>query len=119
MTDIGVSTITAGPDGALWFTERARNSIGRIATDGKITEFAVPTGNAFLDGITAGPDGALWFTEQAPGKIGRITTSGAITEFTLPAGALPDLDRTRAGRGPLVHRPASTGSSAGSRRPAR
>ena len=56
--------ITAGPDGALWFTETAGSKIGRITTTGAITEFPVPTpGPLSLGGITAGPDGALWFAE--------------------------------------------------------
>ena len=74
--------ITAGPDGALWFTEYYGNRIGRITTLGAITEYVVPTANSYPDGITAGPDGALWFTESFTlGNIGRITTGGTITEF--------------------------------------
>ena len=34
--------IAAGPDGAVWFTERNGNRIGRISATGAITEF--PTG---------------------------------------------------------------------------
>jgi len=34
--------ICLGPDRALWFTEAAAHKIGRIATTGSITEFAVP-----------------------------------------------------------------------------
>src|SRR5215831_19240833 len=37
---------------------------------GTITEFPVPTPNAYVQDITAGPDGALWFTEYHGGKIG-------------------------------------------------
>ncbi len=74
--------ITAGPDGALWFTEVGANKIGRITTAGSITEFAIPASNP--TNITAGPDGALWFTEVGANKIGRITTAGSITEFSLP-----------------------------------
>ena len=55
--------ITAGPDGALWFTETAANKIGRMTTDGTFTEIAIPTAKSFPQGITTGPDGALWFTE--------------------------------------------------------
>jgi virginiamycin B lyase len=76
--------ITLGPDGALWFVERAGNKIGRITTTGSITEFSIPTSNSSPAAITTGPDGALWFTELLGGKIGRITTAGAITEFTVP-----------------------------------
>jgi virginiamycin B lyase len=31
--------ITAGPDGALWFTEYSGNKLGRVATSGTFTEF--------------------------------------------------------------------------------
>jgi streptogramin lyase len=75
--------ITAGPDGALWFTQFQPPRIGRITTAGVITEFSSPTRSA--DDITAGPDGALWFT--AGDTIGRITTAGAATQFAL-AGVL-------------------------------
>src|SRR6266478_1473060 len=76
--------ITAGPDGALWFTENIGNKIGRITTAGAFTEFTVPTTSSHPIGITTGPDGALWFTELQSTKIGRITTAGAFTEFTVP-----------------------------------
>ena len=73
--------ITQGPDGALWFTNYAGNSIGRITTAGKGTIF---TGKGidkpYL--ITSGPDGAVWFTNYADNAIGRITTSGTVSIFT-------------------------------------
>jgi len=70
--------ITAGPDGALWFTNDG--SIGRISTAGKIAIF---TGTGIYDpyAITAGPDGALWFTNSINNSIGRITTAGVVTNF--------------------------------------
>ena len=83
--------ITAGPDGAVWFTEIIPNAqngnvtitgkIGRITPAGQISEFPLSS-NSYARGITAGPDGNLWFTE--PGKIGRIRPSGTISEFPLP-----------------------------------
>ncbi len=78
------SVITNGPDGALWFIEPTANKIGRIATDGTITEFGIPTPASLPQGITAGPDGALWFTEGSANKIGRITTAAQITEYAIP-----------------------------------
>lgn len=82
--------ITAGPDGAIWFTEQV-GKIGRITTAGVITEFTVPTAGSVTLNIAAGPDGALWFAEQGGNAIGRITTGGAITEFAIPtAGAGPN-----------------------------
>jgi len=90
------TAITAGPDGALWFTG-IPGEVGRISTTGVVTEFAVPeipppAGSkpgtagtpATLTAITVGPDGALWFT-GVPGEVGRITTAGVVTEFAVPA----------------------------------
>jgi virginiamycin B lyase len=80
--------ITAGPDGALWFTELQANKIGRITTVGTLSEYVLPTPNSGPLSITTGPDGALWFTEQninsTGDQIGRITTGGMITEFPVP-----------------------------------
>jgi hypothetical protein len=76
--------ITTGPDGNLWFTERAANQLGRVNDDGTITEFAVPTRFSSPTGITAGPDGNVWFTEAAANRLGRVNSDGSITEFPLP-----------------------------------
>jgi virginiamycin B lyase len=74
-----VRGITAGLDGALWFTELKGNRIGRITTTGRVTEYPLPKPNSYPSSITPGPDGALWFTEWQ--GIGRITAAGAITEY--------------------------------------
>jgi virginiamycin B lyase len=76
--------ITAGPDGALWFTNG--DSIGRMTTTGRFTAY-YSSGISSPVGITAGPDGALWFnnadTNNAPvGAVGRITTAGKVTSYT-------------------------------------
>jgi Putative Ig domain len=81
--------ITAGPDGALWFTNSFNcyrcplDSLGRITTGGVVTNYT-GTGISNPDGITAGPDGALWFTNFGSNSIGRITTDLAITTSSLP-----------------------------------
>ena len=77
-------SITAGPDGALWFTEGRGDAIGRITLGGDITEHPLPSSGAFAGDITSGPDGALYFSEADTGKVGRITTSGDITEYDVP-----------------------------------
>ncbi len=85
--------IVAGPDGAVWFTIRNRASIGRITTEGVITEFPLPSPFSSAHEIVRGPDGNLWFTEEASRsvyKICRITPGGVITEFPLPnPGSFP------------------------------
>ncbi len=75
----------------MWFTERAGNRIGRITTDGVITEYAVPTAGAGPFGIAAGPSGSdrMYFTEIMMNKIGYVTMSGTVTEtVTLPGGSV-------------------------------
>jgi streptogramin lyase len=94
-------SITAGPDGNLWFTEigpaGVGSSIGRITTSGKITEFPLPTANSFPSSITAGSDGNLWFTgigtNNGPSQIGVITPQGKIHEFTFPHSIFGSITR--------------------------
>lgn len=75
--------MTAGPDGALWFTEDG-GWIGRIDVHGKITEYELPAPKGRPWGIEHGPDGALWFTLVGANKIGRITAAGKVTEYDVP-----------------------------------
>jgi virginiamycin B lyase len=79
--------IAAGPDGAMWFTERTGARIGRIASDGTITEFALPAGSQPV-GIAGGPGRDLWYADRA-GRIGRMTTAGEVTTY-LVAGGRPE-----------------------------
>ena len=37
-----ISSITPGPDGALWFTDHSRPGIERITTSGVLTKFSDP-----------------------------------------------------------------------------
>jgi streptogramin lyase len=81
------SSIAAGRDGNLWFTEPGADKIGRITTDGVISEFSLPPGS-HPQGIAPGPDGNLWFAEES-GNIGRITPAGVITHFSIPDEGFP------------------------------
>jgi virginiamycin B lyase len=75
--------ITAGPDGAVWFTEFS--TVGRVTSAEVITEHPLLLSYQLdgLGGIATGPDGALWFTSST-NKIVRITTAGAVTTFAVP-----------------------------------
>jgi streptogramin lyase len=83
----GPNSITAGPDGNVWFTNFTTRSlpnigtppgIGRITPSGGITEYRAGLSYASSpDGIVAGPDGALWFTDRELHAIGRIVPSSA------------------------------------------
>jgi virginiamycin B lyase len=81
----GASSITRGPDGALWFTEVFARKIGRITTAGMIGEYFLENSASSPRKIVAGPDDALWFTEflNQNGRIGRITIDGTISEYEL------------------------------------
>ncbi len=75
--------ITAGPDGNLWFCERAIGRIARITPLGVVTEFStgIAAGAQPID-ITTGPDGNLWFAQSNALSIGQITTAGVVTMFS-------------------------------------
>lgn len=66
----GLVTISSGPDGNLWFGELSVDKIGRITTQGTITEFGVTAGSG-PGGITVGPDNNLWFVESTPTRSAR------------------------------------------------
>jgi YD repeat-containing protein len=99
----GISAITVGPDGNLWFVESTGETeykIVKMAPSGKIEgEYAIPLVEGekyyFMGGITVGPEkeNALWFTLRSFykgfGRIGKITTSGTITEYALPFESAP------------------------------
>jgi virginiamycin B lyase len=74
-------------NGAVWFTQRGANKIGRIETaTGELTEYAIPTPASMPNGITAAPNGLIWFLERDGKKLGRLDPeSGNITEYPFPA----------------------------------
>jgi streptogramin lyase len=91
--------ITAGPDGALWFTGfNPPGHLYRASTDGNVTEVAqggvtpgFPSGN--IEDVVTGPDGNLWATRpfQNPAdELIRVTPVGAITGFGGAAGLSDD-----------------------------
>lgn len=94
----GMQGITAGPDGALWFVA---TGIGRLTTDGEVTLFPVPAGDAQLFDLAVGADGNVWFTEFG-GRVGRITPAGEVAMFPrgIPAPGPCDCLGGRIARGP-------------------
>jgi len=91
VTNFSPTFMSAGSDGAIWFTEN--NFIGRMSTAGSLTQYNLTTlvgGTPNANFITAGPDGALWFADGGNDAIGRITTAGSVTEYPVPTpGANP------------------------------
>ena len=86
-------TMALGHDGAMWFSEFGIDRIGRVSSNGSITEY--PTSGAGLtagaepSGIVAGPNGDIWFTEYGTARLGAIdpTTGKLVGEYPVPAGA--------------------------------
>jgi virginiamycin B lyase len=79
--------ITHGPDGAYWFTEYEAGNIGRIDTNGIVTEYGIPSPASAPISITIGPDTNLWFAEAGYDHVGRVSTNTngvVVTEFPLP-----------------------------------
>jgi hypothetical protein len=66
----GPGGITAGPDGALWFTED-HGKIGRITTAGAITEYAVPTADSSPGGSRRGRMARCGLRKRKPMKSDR------------------------------------------------
>jgi streptogramin lyase len=78
-------SITAGPDGNLWFTaaDLDLGRLGRCTTSGTITTFPSSGYHTPSIEVTPGPDGALWFTADSNfGRgIGRMTVDGTLTDI--------------------------------------
>jgi virginiamycin B lyase len=75
--------ITRGRHGDLWFIMRAINKVGRITTDGQITEY--PAHVIGLDTLAVGPDGEMWFSSNQ--NVGRLdVASGRVDTFACPGG---------------------------------
>jgi virginiamycin B lyase len=68
----GLSDITSGPDGAMWYTEQA-GLIGRITPAGTISQLALPGAGSNPDGIAAGPARTIWVTETGTDSVVCIT----------------------------------------------
>src|SRR5258708_677486 len=79
----GLGSVTAGPDGNIWFTDSFHNKIGRSTPNNLIAWFTILSPTSRPSGITTGTDGNLWFTENQGNRIGSITPTGTITEFPL------------------------------------
>jgi len=90
ISNAGPESITAGPNGALWFVETNANEIGEIPSTAtsasQIQSFPINTPNAGLGVIVTGQDGALWFTETKADKLGRMLTTGQVTAETTLTG---------------------------------
>jgi len=82
----GQGGMTLGPDGNVWFTERAHGTVGKVTPAGAVTEYPLPHADSDPVDITVGADGNLWVSDNAHAQVVRVTPSGTGTEFALPSG---------------------------------
>jgi streptogramin lyase len=81
----GAIDLAPGPNQTMWFTDGGTPAIGRITSDGTVTEFSAGLqANAEPNAITASPDGNMYFSDFHGVVIGKITPSGTITEYSAP-----------------------------------
>lgn len=73
-----------GTDGALWFTGKLSNTVGRVDAARNVQHFVLPMIGAVPIYLSAGPDGNMWCTELGGSGIARITPDGVVTEFAIP-----------------------------------
>ena len=85
LDDSGPFGITDGPDGALWFTAMTSGHIGRISTEGEVSDWQPVGGTPSM--IVTGPDNRLWFTLNQRNAIGRLSPAGKLTVRELPTAA--------------------------------
>ena len=79
------TTIAMDASGNIWFTDPSSNAIGKQTPSGTVTEYNLPTDEAWPDAIATGPNGNFWFIEDDSDQIGRITPTGGVSEFALPS----------------------------------
>jgi streptogramin lyase len=78
--------IALGPNGDVWFSERAAGQIGRLnPKNGKIDHFKLHSPQAGPAGLAVAPkDGAVWFTQGQSDRIGRLDPkTGSITNYVM------------------------------------
>lgn len=72
--------------GGIWFTEGDNNAISRLAPDGSVTAYPLPTPAAEPSALALDGRGNVWFVEMDAAKIGRRSPDGRIVEFPTTDG---------------------------------
>lgn len=83
--------------GGIWFTEGDNNAVSRLAPDGSVRTFPLPTPNAEPISLALDRRGNLWFVEGDAARIGRLGRDGKIVEFPQTDGHPIDIQVDRQG----------------------
>lgn len=73
-------------DGGIWFTEGDNNAVSRLAPDGSVKAYPLPTPNAEPTSLARDRNGNIWFAEMNVSKIGRLGSDGRIVEYPTEGG---------------------------------
>jgi virginiamycin B lyase len=80
-----LGSVTRGPQGKMWFTERDGNKLGRIDRRGRIQEFPISTPDSVPQAIVFDRAGTPWYTaSEDVNAIARLNADGSVTEFPVP-----------------------------------
>jgi virginiamycin B lyase len=82
----GPYQITAGPNGAMWFTEYNTTKVGRVTAGGQVIEFPVPRPSYGPAGITGSGPGPVYGADPA-GFIDTISAGASISPTKVPSAA--------------------------------
>ncbi|MDD5329382.1 MAG: hypothetical protein PHX38_05210 [Sulfuricella sp.] len=82
----GSYTFVEDKAGGIWFTEGDNNAISRLAPDGTVKAFRLPTPNAEPSSLALDRRGNVWFVESDAAKIGRLGRDGKIVEYATTDG---------------------------------
>lgn len=74
--------VTVARDGTVWATLQAGNQILRIATDGAMKSFDIPTRNSSPSDIAVDGQGSVWFVQFRGNKLGKMSGE-KFEEFSL------------------------------------
>jgi streptogramin lyase len=72
--------------GGIWFTEGDNNAIARLAKDGTVKSYPLPTPHAEPISLARDRKGNIWFVESDGAQIGRLGRDGRIREYATTDG---------------------------------
>jgi virginiamycin B lyase len=78
--------VAIAPDGTVWGTLQSGNKLVRIAPDGSMKEFDIPTRSSAPTDVAVDRDSTVWFVQFRGNKIGRYRGE-EFTEYPMPEGA--------------------------------
>jgi len=82
----GSYTFVEDKAGGIWFTEGDNNAVSRLAQDGTVKSFRLPTPNAEPISLALDRRGNVWLVESDAAKIGRLGQDGKIVEYASTDG---------------------------------